>query len=75
MPKNINGNIRLKKHASQLTDLHDVVKTIYEHLQQITHTSHPKHTLSPSPIITFVFLVMVAVADYQNPTTKDRVEG
>jgi len=61
-------------------ETHQVRKnTMREHLQQITYTPYPKHTLSlslsPLPITTFVFLVMVAAANYQNPITKNRVEG
>ena len=58
-----------------LAVLEDQTLNDLEHLQQITHTSDPKHTFSHLPITTFMLLVMVATADYENPTTKDRVEG
>jgi len=65
-------------------ETHQVRKnTMREHLQQITYTPYPKHTLSlslslslsPLPITTFIFLAMVVAADYQDPITKDKVEG
>ena len=47
---------------------------IYEHLQQITHTSLPKHT--SLPITTFIFFFGNGfAADYQNPITKNIMEG
>jgi hypothetical protein len=48
---------------------------ISEHLQRITHTLHPKYTLSLLAINTFIFLVMIAAADYRNPITRDGEEG
>ena len=35
----------------------------------------PTLSLSPLPITTFIFLAMVVAADYQDPITKDKVEG
>jgi hypothetical protein len=36
---------------------------------------HIQNTLSPLPITTFIFLVMIATADYQNLITMNKVEG
>jgi hypothetical protein len=56
-------------------DLAILTQSAEEHVHQIIHTSYSKYTLSPLPITTFVFLVMIVATDYQNSITKNRVEG
>ena len=50
-------------------------QSIGDTLIHIIHIPYPKYILSPLPITTFVFQVIVAAVGYLNAITKNRVEG